>query len=184
MTFGDPMTLPSLRLARHRQRSRGQSLAEFAIVFPVLMLVIGGIIQFGVIFAAQNALTQAVRDTGRWAATQQASPCSSTSSLASTANQIALRSTIIGYTAGQWTSSYTVYADNTALPATPPNARGLEAVWSTPDSSPTCPPADNSETWFVTIRGSTVAPTFFPFFPTSWANLFSETQFRMEPKPA
>lgn len=178
------MTLPRLRLARSRRHSRGQSLAEFALVFPILMLIIGGIIQFGVIFTAQNALTQAVRDAGRWAATQQNSPCSSTTQLATTADQIARQSTIIGYTSGQWTAAYVVYADNTALPASPPNARGLEAVWSTPDSSPTCPPADNTETWFVTIRGSTVAPTFFPFFPTSWANLFSETQFRMEPKPA
>jgi Flp pilus assembly protein TadG len=168
---------------RSKRRSRGQSLAEFAIVFPILMLIVGGIVQFGVIFAAQNALTQAVRDTGRWAATQQADPCRSSATLASAADGIARKSTIVGYSAGQWSAAYVAYADNTALPATPPNPRGLEAVWSTPDGSPTCPPTDNTQTWFVTVRGSSVAPTFFPFFPTSWSSLFVEAQYRMEPKP-
>ncbi|HEY8773487.1 MAG TPA: TadE family protein, partial [Gaiellaceae bacterium] len=49
---------------------RGQSLVEFAIVLPVLMLIIGAIIQFGIIFWGQNTLTQIARDTGRWASTQ------------------------------------------------------------------------------------------------------------------
>ena len=31
-------------------RSRGQSLVEFALIFPVLMILIGAIVQFGVIF--------------------------------------------------------------------------------------------------------------------------------------
>jgi Flp pilus assembly protein TadG len=49
------------RRSGSRQRSRGQSLAEFALVFPILMLIIGGIIQFGVIFWGQNTLTQVAR---------------------------------------------------------------------------------------------------------------------------
>ena len=173
----------SISLRRSRHRSRGQSLAEFAIVFPVLMLIIGGIVQFGIIFAAQNALTQAVRDTGRWAATQQFDPCRKIPNLASTADGIARTSTVFGYNAGQWIARYLAYPDNAPLPPTPPDSRGLEAVWSTPDASPTCPPTDNTQTWYVTVRGSSVAPTFFPFFPTSWANLVIEAQYRMEPKP-
>ena len=51
-------------------RPRGQSLVEFAIVFPVFIALVGGVIQFGMVFWAQNTLTQVVRDTGRWAATQ------------------------------------------------------------------------------------------------------------------
>src|SRR5882757_5063270 len=96
--------MPFIRIdrGRRRPRTRGQSLAEFAIVFPVLMLIVGGIIQFGILFWAQNTLTQVVRDTGRWAATQQVNPCNSAGSLAATANSIALNSTLIGYSSGQW----------------------------------------------------------------------------------
>jgi Flp pilus assembly protein TadG len=176
------MIRPRFRRLRSRHRSRGQSLAEFAIVFPILMLVLGAIIQFGLIFWAQNTLTQAVRDAGRWAATQQTDPCRTTATLAATADQIARQSSLIGYTAGQWTTTYVAYTDNTALPATPPSTTGLEAVWSTPDGSPVCPPIDNTQTWFVTVRGASRAPIFFPWIPGG-GNLWSEAEFRMEPKP-
>jgi len=166
------------------RRNRGQSLAEFAIVFPVFMLIVGGIIQFGIIFWGQNTLNQIVRDTGRWAATQQANPCNTVTTLAPTANQIALNSSFIGYSAGQWVSSYPTYANNTALPGAAPSLTGLEAVWSQRPSSPAkpCPPADNQIAWFITIRATSQVPIFFPFVPGG-GNLSSTTDFRMEPKP-
>ena len=55
---------------RRPKRARGQSLAEFALVAPLAIALLAGIIQFGTVFWAQNTLTQIVRDTGRWAATQ------------------------------------------------------------------------------------------------------------------
>ena len=88
---------PWKRRARHPNGSLGQSLAEFAIVFPILMLIIGGIIQFGLIFWGQNTLNQVVRDTGRWAATQQS--CNSAIAkppLVVTANNIAAASNLQG----------------------------------------------------------------------------------------
>src|SRR6185437_3612632 len=78
-----PVNLP------HAASGRGQSLAEFAIVFPVMFLIVAAIIQFGLIFWAQNTLTQIARDTGRWAATQQdCAPLSATPGVVTTANQI------------------------------------------------------------------------------------------------
>jgi len=83
---------------------RGQSLVEFAIVLPVLMLIIGAIIQFGIIFWGQNTLTQIARDTGRWASTQPG--CDTTLvDVLGTANATALNSSLIGYPpSGGWTS--------------------------------------------------------------------------------
>jgi Flp pilus assembly protein TadG len=180
-----------MRFVRQRryERARGQSLAEFAIAFPVFMLIVGGIIQFGVIFWGQNTLNQVVRDTGRWAATQQANPCNSLTTLAATADKIALNSSFIGYAAGQWTASghYVAYPDNTALPAAAPTLTGLEVVWSQREPDPLvtpvpCPPADNTTVWFVTIRATSQVPIFFPFVPGG-GNLSSTTDFRMEPAP-
>src|SRR5436190_2038629 len=65
------------RRAHDHQRSRGQALAEFAIVVPVFLLLVGGIIQFGIIFWGQNSLNQIVRDAGRYAVTEK--DCSGTS---------------------------------------------------------------------------------------------------------
>jgi len=52
-------------------RTRGQSLAEFALILVPLMLVLVGTIQFGVIWATQVGVTNAVRDTARAASMVQ-----------------------------------------------------------------------------------------------------------------
>jgi len=156
------------QLRGSRKRSSGQSLAEFAIVFPVLMLVLGGIIQFGVIFWAQNTLTQVVRDTGRWAATQQICDTGpARTAILATANSIALQSSLIGYTAGEFDLTNTTIE----WPAQP-----------APHDTDPCPPADNQDIRYVTITIEHNAPIFFPFVPGN-GQLSSSTDFRMEPKP-
>jgi hypothetical protein len=160
----------SLRMLRNRrslsrQRSRGQSLAEFAVVFPVLMLVLGGIIQFGIIFWGQNTLNQVVRDTARWAATQQGD-CETGSGKAaeellieSTADDIASASSLIGFD-----GSF--------------DAGDVIVSWTgTP-----CPPNDNQDEAWVDITISHTVPIFFPFVPGN-GQMSSATEFRMEPKP-
>lgn len=44
----------------------GQSLIEFALLLPVLMYVLMGIVQFGLIFASYIAVNNAVREGARW----------------------------------------------------------------------------------------------------------------------
>jgi Flp pilus assembly protein TadG len=147
------------RRRTQRPRTRGQSLAEFAIVFPILMLVLGAIIQFGIIFWGQNTLTQIARDTGRWAATQTG--CSAgTVNVLQTAKDIAATSSLIG-NSSSWTS--------------PAN---VDPAWS---GSP-CPPVDNSTAAYVTITIHHRVPVFFPFIPGD-GNLTTNAQFRMEPVP-
>jgi Flp pilus assembly protein TadG len=92
-----------MRARSRRGRSSGQSLVEFAIVAPVALAIIGAIVQFGIIFWAQNTLTQVVRDTGRWEATQQTTPCSDgASALGSQAEIIAGNSSLFGYSSGEF----------------------------------------------------------------------------------
>ena len=47
---------------------RGQALVEFALVAPIFLLLLFGIIQMGLLFAGQNGLVSAVRETARYAA--------------------------------------------------------------------------------------------------------------------
>ena len=161
--------IPFRPLRRTRRRSRGQSLAEFAIVFPVLMLVLGGIIQFGIIFWAQNTLTQVARDTGRWAASQQGdcktNVATERQAIIDKANAIAQQSSLIGY--------------NTTLPWTSGN---VTVSWQVPPSEP-CPPTSNAMTSSVSITITHQVPIFFPFIPGN-GTLSSATQFRMEPVTA
>jgi Flp pilus assembly protein TadG len=148
------MRLSNVRHPRDRRHSRGQSLAEFAIVFPVLMLILGGIIQFGIIFWGQNTLTQIARDTGRWASTQPI--CPTTTNVTPTANLIAAASSLIGY------------------------QTSADLGVSVAMSGDPCPVATNAKVAYVTITLTHQVPLFFPFVPGN-GNLSTSAQFRMEP---
>jgi Flp pilus assembly protein TadG len=151
-----------LLIFRPRSSRSGQALTEFALVFPILMLLLAGIIQFGLVFWAQNTLTQIARDTGRWAATQQeCNTANATNAVVATANGVAASSSLLGYTANSWTSPTNVVVS-----------------WTSP-SGP-CPPTSNQQVSFVTITLHHQVPVFFSFIPVS-GNLTSSAEFRMEP---
>ncbi len=49
------------------KNEEGASALEFALLLPVLLLIIGGIIQFGFIFFQYLTITHAAREGARWA---------------------------------------------------------------------------------------------------------------------
>lgn len=156
------MDTPTTRRS-DRRRSRGQSLAEFAIIFPILFLLVAAIIQFGLVFWAQNTLTQVARDVGRYAATQQeCNTVAARQDILDTANAIARNSSLIGYSTGAWSSPANVDVD-----------------WTTVGSA-SCPPVGNQEVAFVTIELHHNVPLFFQFLPIS-GSLSTIAEFRMEP---
>lgn len=55
------------RLRAFQLEDEGQNLVEFALLLPVLMYILMGIMQFGLIFAAYLTLNNAVREGARWA---------------------------------------------------------------------------------------------------------------------
>ncbi len=52
-----------------RRGVRGQALPEFALVIPLFLLMLFGVIQLGLVFGAQNALANGVREATRYAST-------------------------------------------------------------------------------------------------------------------
>jgi hypothetical protein len=54
--------LPILRRLRHRRRSRGQSLVEFALVLPVMLVFLAGALDLGRVFYANITLNNAARE--------------------------------------------------------------------------------------------------------------------------
>ena len=52
-------------LLRRRRGERGAAAVEMALILPVLLLLVGGIIDFGRAFNAQMTLTQAAREGAR-----------------------------------------------------------------------------------------------------------------------
>ena len=53
-------------MARFVHEETGQNIVEFALLLPILMYILLGIIQFGFIFATYVTLNNAVREGARW----------------------------------------------------------------------------------------------------------------------
>lgn len=64
-----------------RSAERGQALPEFALVAPLLFLLLFGVIQVGLLMAAQNGLVNGVRDSARRAATYRVTDLSLTGTI-------------------------------------------------------------------------------------------------------
>lgn len=56
-----------------RDRTRGQALVEFALVVPLFLLVVFGIIDGGRLIFINNSLSEATRDGARWGSVQNRS---------------------------------------------------------------------------------------------------------------
>src|SRR6266702_3177253 len=54
-----------MNLKRHIRDERGQTMTEFAFVLPILLVLLFGIVQFGVIFNNYVTLTDAARTASR-----------------------------------------------------------------------------------------------------------------------
>lgn len=66
------MSITKLRkLLTTTNKEEGASAVEFALVLPILMVLVLGIIQFGFIFFHYISITHAAREGARWAALEQ-----------------------------------------------------------------------------------------------------------------
>jgi hypothetical protein len=176
------------RKAASRDAGHGQALVEFALVAGLFVLVIGAIMQFGVILWSQNAVNQIARDTARWAVTQSATPCDSAANraaVAATANQLAADASLVSYSAGMWGPAPAISALTN---------EGVGVDWPIPPPPPDlfpsdCPPSDNATVWTVRVRVNHVVPIFIPGLQliapgcgSSGFCISSSTELRMEPK--
>jgi Flp pilus assembly protein TadG len=99
---------------RKAHEEKGQALVEFALVAPLLFLILFGIVQFGIAFKNSIALTDAVRAGARKAAVSRAAadPVSATDNAvlgaATDLDSSVLSSRIQVSTPGGWTSGDTV----------------------------------------------------------------------------
>jgi hypothetical protein len=163
---------PFRPLDARRRHPRGQSLVEFALILPILLMLVGGIVQYGIIFATKHSLIQVGRDVGRWAATQGYVPCNAAAIDAdpqpvTQADHVAEQSRLMGYASGDWNADdaahFKVYPDNSVLDPSPPSTQSVEVLWSI--DTGTCPPLGSNDVAWITIRLAHRAPVVLPGFP-------------------
>jgi len=174
-------------------------MVELALVAPVLLLLVGGAVQYASILATKHSLIEIARDTARWASTQTTyNPCANAATASpaqpvTRADELAVSAGLPGYSAGDWHGPANNLAGNftsgtTALPASAPFAEGVEVAWT----GDACPTTNNLGTAWVTVRITHQIPIFLPgawFIPGLCNNsgcnlsLSSSSMFRMEPPP-
>lgn len=64
----------ALRLTRFGRSERGAAIVEFALVVPILFLLVWGIISFSRAYQRLNALSASLREGARWASTVDSIP--------------------------------------------------------------------------------------------------------------
>jgi Flp pilus assembly protein TadG len=138
------------------------------------MLILGGVIQFGILFWGQNSLNQVVRDAGRFAVTEQG---------CATANKDAINAKIVALSSVLGVAK--LGATVITMPTNGETVGGATDPISDNNGTPTanfCPPDDNADHVWIRIKVDAQVPTFFPFVPGNGA-ISSTALFRMEPKP-
>ena len=113
------------RHLRRLRREEGQALVEFALVLPVLLMIVTGVTSFGLVFYKYVTLTDAVRVGARTLALQRGNsdPCTSA------ANQTVASAVNVGLTNSELTFSY-----NGAPFYTNGSCSGSGASWNQGDS--------------------------------------------------
>jgi hypothetical protein len=176
-------------MKRGQRAASGQAVVEFALTVGLFMLVVGGLIQFGMILWSQNTINQVARDTARWAVTESVVPCDSSASRA----EVAARANSL---AGRWSLvAHSSWGPASAVDAVGPSGVGVgwdvidPPVGMTIDPATDCPASDNRLAWVVTVRVNHTVPLFMPglqFIVGDCAGpgfcISSTAELRMEPK--
>ncbi len=77
------------RMRRGRGRARGQALVEFSLVFPLMLLLVFGLIDLGRVVYTNNALSEAAREGARYGSVQARSATDIAGIEAHTVGQVA-----------------------------------------------------------------------------------------------
>ncbi len=129
-----------------RRRERGASLPETAIVLTVLLLLVGGIIDFGRAMYTYAFLAQVAREGARWAIVR--------------GSQCTLLNDCPNVTAAQVQS----YVQSLSEGPTVPSSISVTTTW------PTCPPGESNEEPGCTVQVSVSYPFQFLVVPFLRAN--------------
>lgn len=161
----------SLRVCRPRlgsdRASRGQSLVEFALVVPLFLLMLFGLVDMGRLVYANSTLSQAAREGARVASVQASwvghtgSGCNLAGGPICPANEAALRANVLDAANRHMTGVGAISSSALHLACTTATAATPQGAWTSPPHS--CTAAANRQAGAnVSVR---IAMDFEPITP-------------------
>lgn len=150
-------------LRRHRAGSKGQSLVEFALVLPVLLLVVLGILDFGRAIYAYTTVADAARQANRTAivdqttATVQNQAIRSSPTLAMQASDVHICYYVATTTQTSCAAS-PVFVDQCSNPVSTPLTIGCLAFVTTVTTFSPITPIISSIVPSITLSSTSVGP--------------------------
>ncbi len=166
------------RLRPRRRRDDGASAVEFALILPMALLILFGIINFGIIFSQQLTINNAVREGARRAVVADpAAPRSCDQIIASVRNELSglaldPANVQIKVTQNGW--SYSAADCGSAFVTTTFGSKGANIPCTNSYSA-----TDHSGSLVVEALYDSNIPVSFPPFPTS-LSLTSKAVYRCE----
>jgi Flp pilus assembly protein TadG len=158
--------MPITRFPHRRERSRGQSLVEFTLVVPILLLLLLGIADFARIYTAQVAIESAAREAADFGATKSSfwigSPSDSDSNYAKTVSQMTERACLASRALPEYAGTAST-CTNPSIQITLTDAAGAPASGC---DNPKRSPAPCRVRVALTYNFRTIAPLGFDFFGT------------------
>lgn len=147
------------QLKRCRQRERGQSLVEFALVFPIFILLMFGLIDIGRYVYVTNAFNQGAREAARYGSVEQWSYSCPASVPAGSRNRLTCTQQVAKDRIAGAPAYYTATATCTTNGTTGVSASAcragylLEVLVTTPTT-----PANQTFRFFTPIIGNLIGP--------------------------
>ena len=124
--------------SKQGDRSRGQGLAEFALVVPMLLLLLFGTIQVGITYGGYNGLINSVREAARYGSVC-VGPVANCGTLTATHLIQGIQTGVFGYKSG---------------------SQGARVTYSTYNTNSSGTPSWNTQ---ITVTGCVVGVVFIPF---------------------
>ena len=157
--------------SRRRPRSRGQALTEFALVIPIFLLVLSGILDFGFLLYSRMTVISAAREGAHAAITLVGASTTSTipGKVISTAPASA---------SGLTSANLSVPTPACLVPPVAPSTTWTSCNWTAYDATTNPTGAQSGD--FVSVTVNYQYKSFFPLLFGSTFNLSSTIQMVLE----
>jgi Flp pilus assembly protein TadG len=159
--------LARLLHVRSKDRRRGQSLVEFALVVPIFILMLFGLVDMGRLVHANSALSQAAREGARVASVQaywvgETGTDCGPGGPTCPADEAAFRANVLSAANGMMVAVGTIEDSQLHLSCTGPSATAPSGAWTSPPNSCSSQTVRQSAGARVSVR---VAMSFEPITP-------------------